>query len=937
MQRAQVIMDATNKMVDRVDGGESPTEALFQVAKAAGLTPNQIELTGRAYNTGEFVRRINDYSDPQLKAADFPIADATAVVSRLFDASPVKVKRASLDYDGPPAWYCDRDALDLRSKVASHVGPSPTPIVDLPGDGYRRARRLADREQRELADARIWVESEKYAAAALAGELRRDVACGAGPSFDLLMADVRTACGPAVAALVGCVLDGAPKTAGAPFLMDTRSWQRKAAALHDHVVHALAGTIAVDHADREIARRHQARLAAFDPRPPAPLGLADAVLAKSASVKAADGDDPLRIHAAADVINSLGNTFKDRHEQIEDDVLKQIASPVHEQKLRDIRTRTMLQDLMRNDPVIKTHDPYEVAENFNNLASFTPRLADQPLLMAAMLRRSLQGPIDAFEVKNVADVSKSHAEAGKSPHYVETPSSRSSDDQVLKLLGGGGRKSASVKTAGDEGPAKTWSDTLSSYLSGIKDTGAKALTDIGSAWNDAKTYSSLARGVQDFWDNTPEAARRGLIGSGLGGLVGGGVGLLSDDRSVGQSALTGALLGGIGGAATTIPDYLSQAADATTTASPADRARAAAKAGLKHTRPIAMAREAASDALNTVGSLGGPDPKLIKVLRESEDPKDHELAKRWEERGGYLTQAMEELGLKPTLPGVTAGAAVGATTAAAQRVVNKYIGSVSAGEALKRFGMTPEGQELLYQTKEVMSAKQVEEKALKKYLERHADGIKQKQQYADAMDKYNKKMQQYKIDMQNYTAGRLVNPRVVDQDSDYWDPDPPPVKPTPPPPLSDQPDMDKFYKQRFSPVTKKVPTAAGRAYEAALALAKGREGFPHNFTDWPSNTEFPKAFANAGIPVPGHRKFFGQRIFNPQATKDMSAQDAANAQRFVTGALAYAAENKKPPGPFGKMRRFAGKTAPIGVGIGTSVLVKNLLGQGHDPTLDDED
>jgi hypothetical protein len=86
------LVGALEKVADLVADGSAPDEAIAKVASAAGLAPGHVQLMANAYNIGATTRRREDGSTPLDKAADFRVADASAIVAGLY---PDTVKSAA--------------------------------------------------------------------------------------------------------------------------------------------------------------------------------------------------------------------------------------------------------------------------------------------------------------------------------------------------------------------------------------------------------------------------------------------------------------------------------------------------------------------------------------------------------------------------------------------------------------------------------------------------------------------------------------------------------------------------------------------------------------------------------------------------------------------------------------------------------------------------
>jgi hypothetical protein len=82
-----------------------------------------------------------------------------------------------------------------------------------------------------------------------------------------------------------------------------------------------------------------------------------------------------------------------------------VTDPQHESKLRGLRSQAMLTDMMANDPFLSGESPDRVMGLYNQITKLSPRAADQPLLMRALLRRYLaQGQVDPHDIDQLAGI-----------------------------------------------------------------------------------------------------------------------------------------------------------------------------------------------------------------------------------------------------------------------------------------------------------------------------------------------------------------------------------------------------------------------------------------------------------------------------------------------------------------------------------------------------
>src|SRR5215472_8750505 len=69
------LRSALDAVVDLVNDGEAPDDAIVKVASEHAIPPGHVGLMVHAYNTGRTTRHRESHSSLLDKAADFPIAD----------------------------------------------------------------------------------------------------------------------------------------------------------------------------------------------------------------------------------------------------------------------------------------------------------------------------------------------------------------------------------------------------------------------------------------------------------------------------------------------------------------------------------------------------------------------------------------------------------------------------------------------------------------------------------------------------------------------------------------------------------------------------------------------------------------------------------------------------------------------------------------------
>ena len=93
---------------------------------------------------------------------------------------------------------------------------------------------------------------------------------------------------------------------------------------------------------------------------------------------------------------------------------QKLTDPSHENAIKTIRAKSILHDMVLNDPVISGYDPQDVAMAFNEIAELAPSLVDAPGMIRPLLRKRLEsGQLADFDVKQILDMDKLRADRDK--------------------------------------------------------------------------------------------------------------------------------------------------------------------------------------------------------------------------------------------------------------------------------------------------------------------------------------------------------------------------------------------------------------------------------------------------------------------------------------------------------------------------------------------
>lgn len=411
------LQKAAEQVVDYVETGLTPNEALAKTAAAMDLEPGHIRLVGRAYNIGE-TTRIRDAGESVLdKSASFLIADPEAVIESLYPTSIKAAAKAvvvSSEYAAPPTKVI-RDIVE--SQVYEGVQKAASLAEELWGkpavcnttkpkkteDRFQTLNRLKQmRSQKSAALAASYDQFVKNAEAlrfwfSQPGHVRL------GDFADTLQHGWSKAASAVVTYVESRLPEDRTRAVGNVLFNNTHvapavAFLEKAAEAYEAIC-SLSPEVDQLTSDCDALQLELCNVA----KKTAAESILDAA-EKNAAV-------PPFVNAAVfGGMSNIGRNITDGILGDPDDeslVLKQVAkidSPDHKRQIQEIRRQVMLDDMFNNDPVISSFEPEEIANAYNRIASLGPSVASNPLLMESQLRRYLsQGQLDPFEGRAIVD------------------------------------------------------------------------------------------------------------------------------------------------------------------------------------------------------------------------------------------------------------------------------------------------------------------------------------------------------------------------------------------------------------------------------------------------------------------------------------------------------------------------------------------------------
>lgn len=407
------IASGLNRVIDLVNAGTAPTDAMVKVATELQLPAGHVPLMVNAYNIGRSEAQRKGSADLFEKVSEFELADAAAVLERMF---PTTVKSAGVlaeeaavspEYGAPPRFLKDRARREKLAGASAidwaMVKTPPAPLPRDPATAVKRAHSKLVDNKRMLEEARRAAQAQYDTVGALVEKLAvalrtpdahrfRDVAANAtfrfGKTAEALFAHLEKS--------HKVLAKQASVTTVRPHVVQ---W---GASPYREVVEIVAATEAFgrarDHYEK-LAAAHDATAGEIA-RPFLPAAPErGSVLGPSSAEKLAFLGGLFGSAAGASLGKSVGDTFVRPTEKLQGSMQNKLTDPQHEATLRNIQTEAMLTDLMANDEVISGYPSQDVVGHFNEISQLSPRATNQSGLMRALLRKRLQqGALDPYEV-----------------------------------------------------------------------------------------------------------------------------------------------------------------------------------------------------------------------------------------------------------------------------------------------------------------------------------------------------------------------------------------------------------------------------------------------------------------------------------------------------------------------------------------------------------
>lgn len=406
----QKIIEAAEAVVDLVNQGSHPNDALFKIASEASLTPDFVRRLAEVFNTSRILAHFKTAA-PEKRADEFPLADAGAVLRRMYpkhvEPDGVKAARCNCNshWFNPPPNFNNVCKLEKTALTAINLEPTYTAYdVNL----------LIKRAKRHIASLQRSLDVATNDADYCKEMLRRSVVKAAAHfcsfdhiPFETVESGVLSKYGHSAKPLmnaiyIACRGKQCGEKRGEAFntehLIERDS--EPYASIDEAVRHASewcksAGEV---YNLRDELKYFKSRFSSSikkfaDLNRPKPPFIFEGIKESVGWLPAV---------ASTTFIGSKLNEMMRSDEnpvKFEQDV-QQAVDPEQDAQIRAARVKAMLNELMTTDPVISGYDPEQVLAAYNEISQMTPRVAEQPAILRGMLSRRLEiGRTEPFEAE----------------------------------------------------------------------------------------------------------------------------------------------------------------------------------------------------------------------------------------------------------------------------------------------------------------------------------------------------------------------------------------------------------------------------------------------------------------------------------------------------------------------------------------------------------
>jgi hypothetical protein len=423
-QSEERISAALAQVADRTNAGESPDDAIVKVASEKRIPAGHVRLMVRAFNNGRVLGHIKKHAELQERAASVPLADACSILERMFPtkhetaAEKAAAVAVADDYHMSPVGWLKRRARATarvgleKAAAAREDEPKVEPYPEDPRRLGKKAVCAICETRKEHARHKDAAISAGYKVANAMDAIHDCFRQHGMPSISEVWHNCKIALGERGGKLVKkatkdylwATVPPKKPTHAVDWAQEPYSLVKAALDAVDEFAEKRA---ALEQFEQELPGKREEILRPFSDSLGADV-IVGSVWDSQSRTKQATGILSLGLAGAiGGSARGFANKIqpKSREELIEDR-LKELGEGDHEDKLRAIRTQTMVHELLAADPVISGYDPDMVMDAFNHLAEVAPRAMQQRVMAQALIRKYLEqaSAMDPFDLGQLAEM-----------------------------------------------------------------------------------------------------------------------------------------------------------------------------------------------------------------------------------------------------------------------------------------------------------------------------------------------------------------------------------------------------------------------------------------------------------------------------------------------------------------------------------------------------
>lgn len=400
-----------------VGTGTHPSDAIYKVASANGVTPPFVQRMVESLNTALTLEHLKTAG--AAKGESFPIASAENIIGRMYpDQVEAPNAKAASEYV-PAAYNGFKEKTNFNVKAADFALP---PLTTKKVEAYAQDPNIV---YAKLASKKRGLDKQASDAGAFHKGRMADLLCGIDKVASYFSNTYHTPFAEVEERVVSKFGEDGKRMMDLLYA-NTRNEKRAENNGHQRVrafpatqepyvqIDALMklAQLVVDSGSDVLEAELAAR--AFSKQHGMPVPFSALYEKKAEAVDEIDAVlvpfekaaiDPATL-ALVGGMNMMG--LKEPSDNLRRTAALDASDPTHESELNSIKVKSMLNDLVSNDPVLSMHEPHEVFNAYNSLAGMSPQAAQQPALMRGALRRMLQqeGVMEPFEAHQMGQIEK---------------------------------------------------------------------------------------------------------------------------------------------------------------------------------------------------------------------------------------------------------------------------------------------------------------------------------------------------------------------------------------------------------------------------------------------------------------------------------------------------------------------------------------------------